>query len=118
MNREDKTLTPLPVMLGSGDFFNVKGKNYVVKPIALQNIEEFMTDNLSVGSQLYNMANKKAKAKVDRWLGGTKDENGNVKKGYCFDENGNPVTLERAMADEWDLIDLKEFFRKLCDISG
>jgi len=118
MSKEDKA-TSLSTMLGTGGNFNVKEKKYTVKPIALKDIEEFMTDNLSLGSQLFNITNKESKAKVDRWLGGTKDKDGNViKKGYCFDESNNPVSLEKAMSNEWDVVDLKEFFKKLCDFSG
>ncbi len=118
MSKEEKP-TSLSTMLGNGGNFNAKDKSYTIKPIALQDIESFMTDNLSLGAQLFNVADKKARAKVDRWLGGTKDKDGNiVDKGYCFDESNNPVPLEKAMKDGWDVVDLKEFFKKLCDFSG
>lgn len=106
MSKEEKT-TSLSTMLGNGGNFNAKDKPYTIKPIALQDIESFMTDNLSLGAQLFNIADKKAKAKVDRWL-----------TNYCFDESNNPVPLEKAMSDGWDVVDLKEFFKKLCDFSG
>lgn len=97
----------LSVMLGSGETFEAKGNTYTVKPITLEHIEEFMADNLSIGSQLFNVANKDSKEKVDRWL-----------KCYCFDENGEAISLKQAMSDGWDIVDLKNFFRKLCDLSG
>lgn len=106
MSKEDKTAS-LSTMLGNGGNFNAKDKSYTIKPITLQDIEEFMTDNLSLGTQFFNIANKKTKVKVDRWL-----------TGYCFDESSNSVILEKAMADGWDVVDLKEFFKKLCDFSG
>jgi len=107
MSNEETTSTTLSTMLGSGDEFNVKDKLYLIKPIALKDIEKFMKDNLSLGTQLFNVSDKKSKEKVDRWL-----------TGYCFDENGNSVNLEKAMELDWDVIDLKEFFKKLCDFSG
>lgn len=107
MSKANKSSTPLSVMLGDGDSFIVKEMSYTVKPIALKDIEEFMKDNLSLGVQLFNVSNEKTKEKVDRWL-----------TGYCFDEEGNPLSLEKAMANDWDVVDLKEFFRKLCDFSG
>jgi len=98
---------PLSVMVGSGENFEAKGKTYTVKPIPLKCVAEFMADNLSIGSQLFNIANKEASEKVNKWL-----------NGYCFDEKGEKMTLEKAMDDEWDIVDLKNFFHKLCDLSG
>lgn len=120
MAKETKTSpTPLSVMLGSGDFLIVKDKKYKVKPIALKDIEEFMSDELSIGSQLFNITNPERRKKVDRWLGGVKDKEGNIiKGGYCFDEKDNPVSLKIAMNSGWDIVDLKEFMKKLCDLSG
>lgn len=97
----------LSTMLGSGDDFEAKDKTYTVKPIALKRIDEFMKDNLSIGSQLFNISNPDAKSKVDKWL-----------TGYCFNDKGESVSLENAMNDDWDIIDLKGFFEKLCDLSG
>lgn len=106
MSKENKTVS-LSAMLGNGEETTIKDKSYTIKPIALNKIEEFMKDNLSIGSQLFNISNPEAKKKVDKWL-----------TGYCFDSEGNPVPLEKAMEDGWDIIDLKEFFKKLCDLSG
>lgn len=107
MSKDNKSPTPLSVMLGEGGLLNVNDKSYRVKPIELQDIEKFMNDNLSLGTQLFNITDEKSKEKVDKWL-----------TGYCFDEEGIPVTLEIAMADKWNVVDLKEFFKKLCDFSG
>ncbi|MSU01931.1 hypothetical protein [Tissierella pigra] len=107
MSKANKSPTPLSVMLGDGDSFIVKEKSYIVKPIELKDIEEFMKDNLSIDTQLFNIANEKAKEKVNRWL-----------TGYCFDEESNPVSLEKVMDYGWNVVDLRKFFRKLCDLSG
>ena len=104
---EANSPTDLSVMLNSGEVFLVKDKKYAVQAIALEHIDEFMKDNLSIGSQLFNVSNVKAKEKVDRWL-----------SGYCTDEKGEAMTLQKAMDDHWDLVDLKKFFQKLCDLSG
>lgn len=107
MSKETKTPVSLTTMLGSGETFEAKGKTYTVKPITLARIEEFMNDNLSLGSQLFNVASKEAKEKVNKWL-----------SDYCTDEKGEPMTLQKAIEDGWDIVDLKNFFRKLCDLSG
>ena len=49
-----------------------------------------MKDNLSLGVQLFNVSDKKTREKVDIWL-----------TGYRFDEEGNPVSLEKAMDEDW-----------------
>lgn len=104
---EEKEITSLSTMLGNGGNFNAKDKSYTIKPIALKDIENFMKDNLCLGSQLFNVADKKSREKIDRWL-----------TGYCFDEDGNATGLEKVSIDGWDIIDLKEFIKKLCDYSG
>lgn len=61
MSNDSKTPTSLSVMLGEGGSLSVKGKSYTIKPIALKDIEKFMKDNLSLGSQLFNITDKKSK---------------------------------------------------------
>lgn len=107
MSKEAKAPVSLSTMLGSGETFEAKGKTYTVKPITLAHIEEFMADNLSLGSQLFNVTNKDAKTKVNKWLAG-----------YCTNEKGESMSLQNAIDDGWDIVDLKNFFRKLCDLSG
>lgn len=103
----NKNITSLSTMLGSGDFIEIKGKQYKIKPIVLKDIEAFVSSNTGLGSQLFNLIDKKSKENVDKWL-----------SKYCFDESDNPISLEIAMNDDWDVIDLKTFIKKLCDISG
>lgn len=105
--KEANTPVDLATMLGTGQTFEAKGKAYTVKPIKLKDIETFMADNLSLGSQLFNVSDEEVRQKIDKWL-----------KGYCFDEKNNPVTLEQAMSDDWDIADLKNFIKRLCDLSG
>lgn len=113
MSDKIKAPVPLSVMTGEGEFIVIKDKNYVIKPIALNDVEEFMTAEMNLGCQLFSVHNAKEREKIDRWLGGK----GN-KKGYCYDEDGKPVNLEKVMADGWDIVDLKKFMNKLCDLSG
>lgn len=102
-----ETPVSLSTMLGNGETFEVNGNPYTVKPIALKDIEKFMADNLSLGCQLFSVATKESKEKIDNWL-----------TGYCIDQSGNPVNLQKAMDDGWNIVDLKTFIKKLCDISG
>lgn len=97
----------LSTMLASGDEFIVNGKRYIIKPISLKDIDSFIQDNLSIGAQLFNIANSESKTKVDRWL-----------SGYCIDEKGEIISLQKAIELDWNVVDLKNFFRKLCDLSG
>jgi hypothetical protein len=64
-------------------------------------------DNLSLGAQIFNLSNKDVKAKIEKWL-----------TGYCFDKNGEAMSLQKAMDDDWNIVDLKNFLKKLCDLSG
>lgn len=118
VEQKEKTPTPLSVMLGEGGELEAKGKIYTVKPIAIKDVSEFMKDEMSVGTQFFALINEKSRAKIDRWLGGKKDKDGKIIPGYCYDENGNPVTLKDAEDNDWDIVDLREFIKKLCDFSG
>lgn len=102
-----KEATPLSVMLGSSESFIVGEKRYTVKPLKLKHVDEFVKDNLSLGLQLVNITNEEAKGKLDKWL-----------SRQVVDEKGNPISLEKAMEDEWDLGDLKRCIQRLLDISG
>jgi hypothetical protein len=104
---EAKSPISLSTMLGDGDDFEAKDKAYTVKPIALKHIDEFMKDNLSLGTQMFTISNPESKAKIEKWM-----------NGYCFDEKGEPMSIEKAMADDWDIVDLKNFIKRLCDLSG
>lgn len=75
----------LSTMLGTGETFEAKGKTYTVKPITLKHIEDFMADNLSLGSQIFNITGKDAKQKVERWL-----------SGYAFDSKGETHVVRKS----------------------
>lgn len=107
MSKPEATPIDLSTMLGDGEELKVNNKIYITKPISLKDIDKFMNDNLSLGSQIFSMANVDAKLKIDKWL-----------SNYCFDENNESVTLQKAMDLDWNIVDLKNFFKKLCDLSG
>ena len=119
--KEAKTPVSLSTMLGTGDTFEAKGKTYTVKPIAIAHVDEFMTDNLIIGnSQLFNVSNKDARQKIDRWLSEVTVEidGEKITRSYCLDKDGKPMSLKKAITDGWDVVDLKNFIKKLCDLSG
>jgi hypothetical protein len=99
----------LSTMLGilGGNDLVVGDRKYVVKPMALKEVDEFMKDNLSLSAQIFSFANKVSKEKIEKWL-----------SRHCFDKIGEPMTLEKATKDDWDIVNLKEFIKKLCDLSG
>ena len=106
-NKEAKAPVPFSVMNGDGESFIVGDKKYTVRPMLVGDSLKFAEDGLSISSQLFNLANKEAKEKLDFYL-----------SQYCFDENKDPMTIEKVIADKWSIIDLKNFLRKLCDLSG
>jgi len=110
-------------MIGSGDFFEAKGKKYTILPIAGAHIEQLMADNLNIGeNQMFNLYNEESKNKLNKWLGGEEvvaiilDKKISVR--YCYDNKNDPMSLEQAFADGWDVVDFKRYVRKLCDLSG
>lgn len=109
MSNQEAKPVDLSTMLGilGGNDFVVGSKKYVIKPMSLREVNEFMEDNLSLGTQLFAVANEESRKKLDKWL-----------SGHCFDKLGEPMTLEKATNDDWSIVDLKEFIKKLCDLSG
>lgn len=109
MSNQEAKPVDLATMLGifGGEDFAVGDKKYVVKPLSLKEVNEFMNDNLSLGTQLWAVDNKESREKLDKWL-----------SRHCFDRTGEPMTLEKATNDDWTIVDLKKFVYKLCDISG
>jgi len=105
--RDAREATPLSVILGLGAEFEAAGKKYTVKPLKLKDVEAFSGDNISLGAQLYNVLNQKARDTLDKWL-----------SRYVFNEAGEGMTTEKAKADDWDLGDLKRCVQRLLDISG
>jgi hypothetical protein len=106
---EAKKPVDLSTMLGiiSGNDFAVGDKKYVIKPMSITEVDEFMKDNLSIGPQLFMIANEGSRKKLEKWL-----------SGHCFDKIGEPMTIDKAKNDNWNLVDMRKFIEKLCDLSG
>lgn len=105
--KKEAKAAPLPVMLGRGEDFYVDNKKYTVKPLSLKAVQEFSEDNLNVGPQLFNMIDDEGKKKVDKWL-----------NKQVIDANGEPMSLDRAVEEDWDLSHLRECIHRMIDISG
>lgn len=95
----------LDTMLGTTDDL-IQGKKYEIKTIPLKHVKEYLDDQLSIGPQLFNLANEEAKEKLDKWV-----------KRLIFLQ-GKPQSLEDLMDAEWDLADLRNAMRKAVDLSG
>lgn len=106
---EAKKPVDLSTMLGilGGNDFLVGDNKYVVKPMSIVEVDEFMKDNLSLSTQLFNIANDASRKKLEKWL-----------SGHCFDKIGEPMTVEKAKNDNWNIVDMRKFIEKLCDLSG
>jgi|BioPla2DNA2_1021312.scaffolds.fasta_scaffold118447_3 hypothetical protein len=98
----------LGVMLGTGDMLEAQGKKYKILPLKLKEVDEFLQDNMIVGdAQFFNISNKDSRANLDKWL-----------KRKVSTADGEPLTVEQAMEDDWDLDDLKACIRALIRLSG
>ncbi len=104
---DEKTPVPFSVMSGDGEPLVVGEKAYTVKPMLVKQALEFASEGLSIGSQIFNLTDKKATAKVSDYLAG-----------YCTNESGESMDLNKIAEDNWTVVDLKQFMRKLVDISG
>lgn len=103
--KQDKEPVSLETMLGvDGGAF--KGKGYDIRALPLKRVREFMGDNISVGAQLFNLADDEPRANLDKWLK------------ECITLNGKPQGLEDLEDAGWDLVDLKTAVRKIIDLSG
>lgn len=108
VKKTNKEITPLSVMLGSGDFLTIKNKKYAVKPMPLQYIEEFMEGGFyALTAPIFYMTDENGKKKIDKCF-----------SEYCFDSDDNPFSLKKAFENEWDVEDLQKFLKKLCNVSG
>lgn len=104
-----KTKDPVPfsVMSGEGDSLIVGEKAYTVKPMLVGDALKFLEEGLSIGSQIFNLADPKAKAKLEGYI-----------SSYCTNEAGEAMDISKISEAGWSIVDLKNFMKKLCDISG
>lgn len=102
-----KEVTPLPVMVGAAQEFEVAGKQYKLLPLTLKENNEFNGDKIGFGSQFFVVNDPDKKAILEKWLGR-----------HLFDKSGNPATYEMIEEDGWTLPDIKTFWLRLVDISG
>jgi hypothetical protein len=105
--KDEKVPVPFSVMSGDGESFVVGEKAYTIKPMLVGDALKFSEEGLSIGSQIFNLSDKKSRAKLDKYLGQ-----------YCNDETGASMSIDRISTDNWNLVHLKQFIRKLVDISG
>jgi hypothetical protein len=106
-NKEAKAPVPFSVMTGDSELFIANDKKYNVKPMLIGDALKFTEDNLSIGSQIFNIGIEANREKIESYL-----------KKYCTNDKGDEMSVESVVADEWSVVDLKNFVRKLCDISG
>ncbi len=105
----NKEVSPvsLATMLGVGESFVIGDKKYVIKPLKLKDVVAFTDEQLSIGSQLFNLLNEDVKKNLDKWL-----------SKQVFTQDNKPMSLENALNDDWDLVDLKRCMQRMLDISG
>lgn len=97
----------LATMLGEGETFSVNGKKYTVKPLLLKDISSFTKEQISLGSQLFNLMNEESQKILNKWI-----------EKYITDSKNEPMTLQKMMDEEWNVVDLKNAIHKLIDVSG
>lgn len=121
MSVKDNSPTPLSVMVGSGEIFEVQGKKYTVMPMSAAHVEEFMKDNIPLNGFLFALSNEDTKKILNKWLGEVLVELSDgteVITRYCKNTDGETMTIEKAFADGWSIKDFKRYIHQLCDISG
>lgn len=101
-----KKSVSLGTMVGSGESFEAGGKTYTVKPLALKYVDEFINDGLSLGTQLYNLANPETRQKLEKWI-----------PRLVFDGD-KALSLNDLMENDWTIADLRNLMLKACDLSG
>jgi len=103
---EKPTTVPLSVMVGQGNLFLAQDKEYQIIPLKLKYVSEFLEDQISIGGQLFNLADKDSKDKVEKWIP------------RVIKHNDKEITLQDLMNHDWDLSDLKRLWKDVLDISG
>lgn len=105
MPKKEATVTGLPAMMGSPFDFVAQSKTYGVKPLKVKDNDEF--NALNFGSQYFTLNDPAEIKKMDKFM-----------ERYLFDTEGEPMTVEKTGTDDWDILDLKNFLKKVIDISG
>lgn len=96
--------TSLAEMLGTGDTIAELGLH--IRPLKLKEVQEFINDNVAVGTQVFGLVNEENRKILDKWLQ------------RCVSKGGEPYSLEKAMNDDMDLVQLRHVIEKLVDLSG
>jgi hypothetical protein len=104
-----KEATPVSfsVMNGEPEIFIAQKKKYHIEPMKVSDAMKFSDENLSVGAQIFNLASKENREKLNYYL-----------SKYCTNEEGELMSLDSVIKADWDIAELKSFIRRLCDISG
>jgi hypothetical protein len=102
-----KEVASLATMIGTGELWEVQGKNYMINPLKIKDEPEFTGDDINFGVQYFSLINPEERVKVDKWM-----------ERYLFDKSGEPMSLEKVAEADWDVADLKEFWHRLVRISG
>ncbi len=121
MSKETNSPTPLSVMIGGGENFEANGKAYKIMPMSLAHTAEFMNDNVPLGGYLFALNDENSKKTINKWLGEVSIELAGgtvITTKYCRDKDNELMSVDKIIADGWNVQDLKRYFRKLCDISG
>jgi len=121
MSKETKSTTPLSTMLGSGETFEANGKSYTIMPMPLAHTTMFMSDNVPLSGYLFALNDENSRKIINKWLGEVSVELADgtiITTKYCRNKDNELMSVDKVMADGWNIQDLKRYFRKLCDISG
>ncbi len=115
-----KNNATLSVMLGSREEFQAQGKTYSVAPMPAAHVNEFMKDNLSLGTQLFALSDDDGKAKLNKWLGEVSVEilGQAITNVYCKNNKDEIMTVDKCMLDGWSIKDFTRYIKSLCDFSG
>ncbi len=108
---DKKESVSLVTMTGTGEpFVSNEGKEYLVKAIKLNQIDEFKKDFniLGVGSQMFNTIDPKRLELLKKWI-----------PVICFDTATKEAkTYDNLVEEGFDLADLRKLLQRAADTSG
>ncbi len=120
---DKQTPIPLSVMTGQGNFFSLtvrkrekndqgkivwkeEVKTYDIAGIPLEKVDEYFADNVSIGSQIFNLKDEEAKRIQNKWLP------------LVVCRNGIGLELADLLKDGLDTKNLRELWRAVVDLTG
>lgn len=106
-DKQENKKPSLAEMVGMNDTENIAGKSYKIEPLKLKHIPEWEEDGINVGPQYFSMVDENQKKLLDKWI-----------RRQVKTEEGEEMTIEKAVEEGWDVKDLREVLLTIISVSG